>query len=218
MTNGDGLGNGDDGPDTPPEPPVRPYGTSNVPSPITPPPPPPPPAAPPAPPPSAPGYAAPYPTAPPSYYPRSRTSGLAVSSLVLGILGFFFVTAILAVIFGHVSLSQIKRSLGAISGRGMAIAGLVLGYLWLAFFVVIIVLAATGVIQTATEEECRNDRFALFGAEEAYFAAEGHYTDQSTLRHLGYLDEESDLYSVRLLGGDATDATDYNLVAGTACS
>ena len=153
----------------------------------------------------------------PGYYPRSRTSGLAVSSLVLGIVGFFFVTAILAVVFGHVSLSQIKRSLGAVTGRGMAIAGLVLGYLWLAFFVVIIVLAATGVIQTATEEECRDDRSALIAGEEAYNASNGHYTDEQTLADEGYITNTSDLHSIELFGGGPSSATGYDVVSGTAC-
>lgn len=75
----------------------------------------------------------------------SRTSGLAVASLVLGILSWipifplmlgsleltiFFVTicAILAVIFGHVSRKEIRRSAAELRGRGMALTGLILGY------------------------------------------------------------------------------------------
>ena len=38
-----------------------------------------------------------------------------------------FVTWILALVFGHVALSQMKRD-PAIEGRGMAIAGLVITY------------------------------------------------------------------------------------------
>src|SRR5205823_14978879 len=60
------------------------------------------------------------------------TSGLAIASMVLGIVWVFWVGSLLAVIFGHVALSQIKRSVGTLGGRGMAIAGLVLGYLGLA--------------------------------------------------------------------------------------
>ena len=58
-------------------------------------------------------------------YRAARTSGLAIASMVLGIVWIFWLGSILAVIFGHVALSQIKRSMGALSGRGMAIAGLV---------------------------------------------------------------------------------------------
>ena len=48
---------------------------------------------------------------------------------------------ILAVIFGHVALSQIDKR--GEDGRGMAIAGLVLGYIGLAGLVVVIAVAAS---------------------------------------------------------------------------
>ena len=62
----------------------------------------------------------------------TKTSGLAISSLVLGILSFVcfsILTAIPGVICGHKALSQIKRSGGALAGKGMAIAGLIMGYI-----------------------------------------------------------------------------------------
>jgi len=63
-------------------------------------------------------------------YEEGKTHGLAIASLVLGIVGFFFagfVLGILAIIFGAISLKKIKRSGGFLNGKGMAIAGLVLG-------------------------------------------------------------------------------------------
>ena len=48
--------------------------------------------------------------------------------------------SILAVIFGHVALSQIDKR--GEDGRGMAIAGLVLGYIGLAGLVVVIIAVA----------------------------------------------------------------------------
>jgi hypothetical protein len=61
------------------------------------------------------------------------TNGLAVASMVLGILWLWWLGSLLAVIFGHIALGQIKRTNQG--GRGMAIAGLVLGYVGIAFFV-----------------------------------------------------------------------------------
>jgi hypothetical protein len=81
---------------------------------------PPPPPAPLAPPPYA-----PYPPA--VVYPT--TNGLAVASLVAGFLWVAWFGSILAVIFGHMALGQINRSGGRETGTGMAIAGLVLGYM-----------------------------------------------------------------------------------------
>jgi hypothetical protein len=74
----------------------------------------------------------------------SQTSGLAVASLVLGVLFMFTITAVLAVIFGHVALRKIKRSDGALTGRGLAIAGLTLGYFWIAIIVIAIASTAFG--------------------------------------------------------------------------
>ena len=59
--------------------------------------------------------------------------------MVLGILWLYWIGSILAVIFGHVALSQIRKD-PSIRGRGMAIAGLVLG--WVGVGVLLIVLIA----------------------------------------------------------------------------
>ena len=63
----------------------------------------------------------------------SATNGFAIASLVLGILWLLWIGSVLAVIFGHISLGQIHRTGEA--GRGLAIAGLVLGYVGIAIFV-----------------------------------------------------------------------------------
>lgn len=62
---------------------------------------------------------------------QTSTCGLSIASLVCSLLGFVTlgVTSIVAIITGHISLSRIKKSAGALSGRGMAIAGLIIGYL-----------------------------------------------------------------------------------------
>jgi len=67
-----------------------------------------------------PATAGPVPAAP------QKTSGLAIASLVLGILGFctYGITALVGLILGIVSLKKIKRSNGTIGGRGLAIAGI----------------------------------------------------------------------------------------------
>ena len=61
------------------------------------------------------------------------TSGFAIASLVLGILG----GAVLAIIFGFVALSQIKKR--GQRGRGLAIAGVILGFVWSAIIVAAII-------------------------------------------------------------------------------
>ncbi len=91
--------------------------------------------------PPAPGAYA-YPQAPgfppPAYPVKPKANGFALTSMILGILGltiglcllYFPVMPILAVIFGHISLGQIRKT-GA-PGRGYAVAGLVTGYIGIA--------------------------------------------------------------------------------------
>jgi len=185
-----------------PPPPLPPSGST--PPPYPPPPYPPPPSSP----------RSPYPTAP---YQAVRTSGLAIASMVLGIVWIFWLGSVLAVIFGHVALSQIKRSMGALGGRGMAIAGLVLGYLGLATLALVIVLAATGAIDTTTTAECRADYLRLLAAETRYDLDHGHVTDEGTLAREHYIAEESDLHEIVLVDGNAQTATDYRILPTDEC-
>ncbi|GAB4027168.1 hypothetical protein GCM10028773_57800 [Spirosoma koreense] len=71
-----------------------------------------------------------------------QTSGLAIAALVCGILSFFLLGIVLgplAIIFGGVALSKIRKEPG-LKGRGMAVAGLVLGIV--ATVILLVVLAA----------------------------------------------------------------------------
>ena len=51
----------------------------------------------------------------------------------------------MAIVFGHISLSQIKKSAGRLGGKGLAIAGLVLGYLGIAMIPLILIIAAIAI-------------------------------------------------------------------------
>lgn len=59
----------------------------------------------------------------------TRTSGLAIASLVTGL--FFWrwvIPGLIAIVLGHLALESIEDSGGTKTGRGMAIAGIVLGW------------------------------------------------------------------------------------------
>ena len=73
-------------------------------------------------------------------------NGKAIASMILGIAGIFTcgLASIVAVILGHVSRGEIKRSGGRQQGSGMALAGLILGYIMLVLLVGIIVIAIIG--------------------------------------------------------------------------
>lgn len=76
---------------------------------------------------------------------RQRTSGLAIASMVCGILSlvffwvplFGFLLGIIAIIFGAVAIRQIGREPN-LGGRGMAVAGLVCGIVGVAGWVIFI--------------------------------------------------------------------------------
>jgi hypothetical protein len=82
------------------------------------------PAAPAAPGYAAPGYAAPY---APGYAAPNPTNTLAIVAFALSIAGFFIPGAsIAAIITGHLSLGQIKRTGQA--GHGFGLAGTIIGW------------------------------------------------------------------------------------------
>lgn len=68
------------------------------------------------------------------YPPPRQTNTLAIAALVCA-----FVFAPLGIVFGHLSLSQIKKS--GEEGRGLAIAGLVIGYLVTVLTALIVVVS-----------------------------------------------------------------------------
>lgn len=100
---------------------------------------------------------------PPGYQPYSGqpmqqgTSGMAIASLVCSLTGFFTcgITAVLGVIFGFVGLSQTKDD--ARPGRGLAIAGLVIGFIFLALWIWLWVAVAVDpdhCIEFGTSDRC----------------------------------------------------------------
>jgi hypothetical protein len=94
---------------------------------------------------------------PPPGPPRRRTDGFAIASLVLGILG----GTILSIVFGFVALSRIKRSSGRKGGRGLAIAGISLGFLWLALIAVLVVLGLAGVFDDENAKSFSGEKKAV---------------------------------------------------------
>ncbi|HEX4814337.1 MAG TPA: DUF4190 domain-containing protein [Nonomuraea sp.] len=69
------------------------------------------------------------------FQPRRSTNGMAVASLVLGIIGLAFcgITSIPGVILGHIALNRIKRT--GEDGHGMAVGGLVTSYVTVVIWV-----------------------------------------------------------------------------------
>jgi hypothetical protein len=96
---------------------------------------------------------------------QATTNGLAIASLVLGILWLYWIGSILALVFGYVAKGQIDRSAGRQTGRGMAIAGIVLGWIGVAMAVIAIVFAialangSSDINSDPSDGFCNQDRF-----------------------------------------------------------
>lgn len=96
----------------------------------------------PPPPPGGYGYPPPGPGYPP---PQAAvgTNGMAIASLVCSLLGWICVIGpILGLIFGFIALGQIRRT--GQGGRGIAIAGIVIGVVAIVLGIVVGILSAIG--------------------------------------------------------------------------
>lgn len=95
---------------------------------------------------AAPGY--PYAPGPAYGYPGVKTNVLAIVSMIASIVGFLWILPffgpLTGVITGHISLRQISRT--GEKGRGMALAGVIVGYVGLAIILAIAFLITISVI------------------------------------------------------------------------
>ncbi|MGH3666389.1 MAG: DUF4190 domain-containing protein, partial [Egibacteraceae bacterium] len=90
------------------------------------------------PPPGGYGYGTPYQPA--------QTNGMAIAALICGVATFACgITFLPALILGYIAKGQIDRSGGQQQGRGMAVAGIVIGWIGVAFVMLFAVLLAIGV-------------------------------------------------------------------------
>jgi len=118
---------------------------------------------------------------PPSPPPQTATpqnSGLAIWSLVLGILSltcFGLFSGIPAVICGHKASSRIKQSAGAVTGEGLALAGLITGYmgsaLSLLMFPLMLAIAIPNFVKARSEAQkhaCIANLRQIQGAKEIW--------------------------------------------------
>ena len=113
----------------------------------------------------------------------SKTSGKAISSLVLGLLSLFgmCLTGIPGLILGIIGLSDVNKSGGRVGGKGMAIFGIVLsslGILWTVVAMILLILPAmmlpavqavrTAARETASTNNMRQQSLAMLNYESAH--------------------------------------------------
>ncbi|HKQ86932.1 MAG TPA: DUF4190 domain-containing protein, partial [Candidatus Acidoferrales bacterium] len=97
----------------------------------------------------------------PPYAQPPETSGKAVASLTCGFLFFFFPAALAAIILGHISLADIRKSAGRLKGHGIAVGGLVLGYLGVVMIPLILIVAAIAIPNLLRARMAANEASAV---------------------------------------------------------
>ena len=137
------------------------------------------------------------------------TSGKAIASLILGVFGFIFPAAILAIVLGHLSRSEIRRSSGRLQGDGLAIAGLCMGYLGLSVVPILIIAAIA--IPNLLRARIQANEVAAVASVRSINMAEMRYGNAHPDR--GYTCNLSDLAAHDETRG-AGDAIDEELAAG----
>jgi len=120
----------------------------------------------------------------------AQTSGKATASLVCGLLFFIPLAFVGAIVFGHLALSEIRKSAGRLKGEGLAIAGLVLGYGWIVSIPIILVVAAIAIPNLLRARMAANESSAIAGIRQIN-VAEVSYSNEQTNR--GYTCSLSDL-------------------------
>jgi hypothetical protein len=78
------------------------------------------------------------------YPPARQTNGMAIAAMVLGIVWVYGIGSILALVFGYLARAEIKRTGQA--GDGMAVAGIVLGWVGVGVLCIILIFGIAGAL------------------------------------------------------------------------
>jgi len=100
-----------------------------------------------------------------------QTSGMALASLIFGLFFFIFPAPVLAVILGHISNSQIRKSAGRLKGAGMSLAGMILGYVGIALVPIILIIAAVAIPNLVKAKMTANEATAVYNLRNIATAA-----------------------------------------------
>jgi hypothetical protein len=137
------------------------------------------------------------------------TSGKAVASLLFGFLFFAPPTAAAAVILGHMALSDIRKSAGKLKGHGIAVGGLVLGYMGLAIVPIAVIAALIAIPHL---------RVSRLAANEAAAVSSLRTIDVAALTYAGTYGNGYPADLNTLTGAGTASCDHAGLIAGTLAS
>ena len=136
----------------------------------------------------------------------SRTSGLAITAMIVGIVSLvtfgclFGIVGVVAIILSAIALGQISKSSGTITGRGFAITGLICGLITTAFGIAMFVYIARNIDRTespfmAAKSAIASDSSGRIGhgnSPEAARIAEQIAQEMKSIRDVAIEGEESE--------------------------
>jgi hypothetical protein len=115
------------------------------------------------------------------------TDGKATASMVLGILSVVcvgIIAGIPAIILGHMARKNIRSSMGRLKGDGMALAGITMGYISVAFSCVMLIIIAAITIPNLLRARISANESSAASAVRTIVTAEIQY--QATYPKVGY--------------------------------
>jgi type II secretory pathway pseudopilin PulG len=144
--------------------------------------------------PGAPQATTPPPVPPPSPAAMAKTSGMAIASMILGILGvisfgYFFLLGLIGIILGIVALRKISGSPEQLKGKGMAIAGIATGGVSIFFALLLVAIAIPSFIKfsgKAKQSEAKTNLGAIFTAMQSYYLEWNTYPARGNIEGQNY--------------------------------
>lgn len=127
---------------------------------------------------------------------QPETSGKAIASLVTGLLFFILPSAIAAIVLGHIARSDIRKSGGRLQGSGIALGGLILGYMGVLIMPLVLIIAAIAIPNLLRARIAANEASTV-QALRTIVAAELHYAESHP--DSGFTCDWSALVSAELL-------------------
>jgi hypothetical protein len=118
-----------------------------------------------------------------------QTSGKAIASFVCGVIN-IFPFFIVAIVLGHISRSEIRKSAGRLKGEGIALAGLILGYLGIIFIPIVLIVAAIAIPNLLRARIAANEASAVASVRELVSAEISYH---ATHQDAGFTCSFSDL-------------------------
>src|SRR3954471_13397572 len=128
-----------------------------------------------------------------------QTDGKAIGSLVCGIASvtiFSIIAGIPAIILGHISRSEIRKSGGRLRGQGLALAGLIMGYISLAIIPLVLIIATIAIPSLIRSRQAAHETAAISTlgrintAEETYKSTSNRFGQMTDLIDKDLLDSD----------------------------